>query len=216
MRGMKKLLWLGMSLAVATCAGAAEPLARRVTAEEFHAAGLEKLSTTELAQLDALFQKYGMNPKVIAPGAQAEAPATLRVMEPDTETRIAWAEARAQKAEQEAASAREAAQTAKAEQKKAEDGFLTKAKKVFVSSGTKVEVAALETEIDGGFDGWDATTTWRMQDGTMWRVDNKPQPYETKRVKNPKVRIYPAAVGGYWLEFVDLDLKLRVRQIRMN
>ena len=128
--------------------------------------------------------------------------------------RVAEAEARARKAEQEAAAAREAAQLAKAEQKKAEEGFLAKAKKVLVSPGTKIEVAAIETEIDGDFTGWEEMTMWRMKDGSMWRVDNRPQPYPATRVKNPKVRIYPASLSGYWLEFVDIDLKIRVRPLK--
>jgi hypothetical protein len=202
MREMKKFIWLGMSVALATWAGAVEPLARRVTAEEFRSAGLEKLSSAELAQLDALFQKYGAA-AVVSGVAQEQAAA-----------RVAEAEARARKAEQDAAVAREAAQTAKAEQKKAEESFLAKAKKVLVSPGTKVEVAATETEIDGWFDGWDASTTWRMADGGYWRVENKPAPYQARRVKNPKVKIYPATLSGYWLEFVDLDYKLRVRPVK--
>ena len=203
---MKKLLWLGLGLATGALALAAETLARRVTAEEFRGAGLEKLSPVELAQLDALFRKYGATAAVSAPAGPAE-------MNEGAAARVAAAEARAKQAEAEAAAARAAEQTARAEQKKAEEGFLAKAKKVFVSPGTKVEVAAVETEIDGSFDGWDAMTTWRMKDGTMWRVDNKPQPYQTKRVQNPKVKIYPASLSGCWLEFVDLDLKLRVRQV---
>ena len=53
-----------------------------------------------------------------------------------------------------------------------------------------------------------------MTDGTIWRVDNKPTPQQAKRVLNPKVRIYPASLSGYWLEFVDLDYKVRVRQLK--
>lgn len=211
---MKKMLWLGIGVAMATWAWAVEPLARRVTAEEFRAAGLDKLSPAELAQLDALFQKYGADQATaVMSGAKAVAPA-VRQTEIEAAARVAAAEARARKAEAEAAVAREAAQTAKAEQKKAEEGFLAKAKKVLVSPGTKVEVMATETEIDGWFDGWDANTTWRMADGSFWRVENKPAAYQAKRVKNPKVKIYPAAVTGYWLEFVDLDYKLRVRQVK--
>lgn len=202
---MKKLLWLGCGVVFAAAAWAAEPLARRVTAEEFRAAGLEKLSPAELAQLDALFQKYG--------AAQA-APAVNGATQEQAAARVAAAEARARQAEQDAAAAREAAQTAKAEQKKAEEGFLAKAKKVLVSPGTKVEIAATETEIDGWFDGWDASTTWRMADGSFWQVANKPAPYQVKRVKNPKVKIYAAALSGYWLEFVELDYKLRVRPVK--
>ena len=228
---MKKLLWLvavgaaGMALAAdSTRSPQAEPLTQRVTPEEFKAAGLSKLSPEELAKLNALFGKYGgRTDALVAPlasvAAQNPRPADSTSsrqaeIEAAAAARVAEAEARARKAEQEAAAAREAAQVAKAEQKKAEEGLLAKARKVFVSPGTKVEVAAIETEIDGDFTGWEEMTVWRMKDGSMWRVDNRPQAYQVKRVTAPKVRIYPASLNGFWLEFVDLDLKLRVRQLK--
>ncbi len=201
-----------MMLTTASLALAAETLTRRVSPEEFRGAGLGKLSTEELSRLDVLFQKYGAAVVMSASAPNVTEPSSRAVVE-EAAARVAQAETRAKKAEQEAAAARTAELAAKAEQKKAEEGFLAKAKKVFVPSGTKVEVVATETEIVGSFDGWDATTTWRMKDGTMWRADNKPAPFQTTRVKNPKVKIYPATVNGYWLEFVDVDLKLRVRQI---
>ena len=237
---MKKLLWLaGGGCALSVTLWAQEPFSRRMTPEEFQAAGLAKLSSEELARLDALFGKYGPNGAVSAalPPSAAVAPAALatpaqatvamatesaatRQAEIDAAAtkqaavRVAEAEARARTAEQEAATARAAADSAKAEQKKSEDSFLTRAKKVFVAPGTKVEVAALETTIDGAFNGWDEGTVWRMADGSIWRVDNKPEPLQAKRVVNPKVRIYPASLSGYWLEFVDLDYKLRVRPLK--
>ncbi|MBC7368230.1 MAG: hypothetical protein H7343_15695 [Undibacterium sp.] len=168
-----------------------------------------------MAQLDALFQKYGA-PLALSGPAMPASPEPRQSEIDAAAVRVAEAEARAKKAEQEVAVARSAGQAAQAGQKKAEEGFLAKAKKVFVSPGTKVEIAAMETEIDGSFDGWDATTMWRMTDGSVWGVDNKPQPYAVKRVKNPKVKIYPASLSGYWVEFVELDLKLRVRPVPMN
>jgi len=238
---MKQSLWWAVALwALSAVVRAEEPFSRRMTPEEFAAAGLAKLSPEEIARLDALFGKYGAGHVVTAPPSATTPPpkpvaapvpsaveavvatetAAARQAEIDAAAskqaavRVAEAEARARKAEQEAAVARAAAETAKAEQKKSEDSFLTRAKKVFVAPGTKVEVAALETEIDGAFNGWDEGTVWRMKDGSIWRVDNKPQPLSAKRVLNPKVRIYPAALSGYWLEFVELDYKLRVRPLK--
>lgn len=206
---MKQWLWL-MGLGMVAAIGfAAEPWSRRVTTEEFKAAGLDKLSPQELAQLDALVGKYGA-----PPAGQVRAP------EPEAAARLADAEARARRAEQEAAAAREAAQTAKAEQKKAEEGFFAKAKRVIVAPGTTVEIAAVETEIDGDFTGWEAktgwqaATSWKLKDGTTWRVDNPPQAYWSKATKNVKVKIYPAAMGGYWMDLVDLHVSVHVRQVK--
>lgn len=209
---MRKLLWLGMILSTTSLMLAAETLTRRVSREEFRGAGLGKLSTEELAQVDALFQKYGAAALVSAAAVKTAEPTQPTVID-EAALRVARAEARAMQAEREVAAARAAELAAKAEQKQAEEGFLAKAMKGVVSAGARAEVRATETEIDGSFDGWDEKTWWRMKDGTLWRVDNKPAPFQAKRVKNPKVKIYPAAVNGSWLEFVDLDLKLRVRQI---
>jgi hypothetical protein len=114
-------------------------------------------------------------------------------------------------AEREAATAREAARVAKAEQKSAEEGFLSRAKKILVSPGTKVEVAAIESQIDGWFSGWDNQTVWKLKDGTSWRVENNTTRYTARRTMDPKVKIYPATLSGYWIEFPELDLKVRVR-----
>jgi hypothetical protein len=232
---MKKLLWLAAAgWALTAVLRADEPFSRRLTPEEFRAAGLDKLSPEQVARLDALFGKYGAVNATVVPTPPSAMTAPVNLMRPaeaadvaatrqaeidaaatkQAAARVAEAEARARKAEQEVVTARAAAETAKAEQKKSEDGFIAKAKKVFVAPGTKVQVAAIETTIDGAFNGWDEGTVWRMADGSIWRVDNKPQPLQAKRVLNPKVRIYEAALSGYWLEFVDLDYKLRVRPLR--
>jgi hypothetical protein len=215
---MKKWVALGLFGWAATVF-AAETFSRRLTADEFRRAGLDKLSPAELAVLDSVFKKYtapggdavAVAAPVPAPPPRAEIEAAVAQ---ESAARIAAAEARTRRAEQEAAAARQAAEVAKAEQKKAEESFLTKARKAIVPAGTKVEVAAIETEIDGDFIGWDGSTVWRMKDGTQWRVDNRPPPYYAKRMKNPKVRISAAALSGFWLEVVELDLKVRVSQIR--
>ena len=95
------------------------------------------------------------------------------------------------------------------------DGFFSKMKKSLASSGSKKsDVPAIETEVDGDFRGWGQATVWKMKDGSVWRVDNLPQPYFTKVTPNPRVRITRAILGGYWLEFVDLDLKVRVQELK--
>jgi hypothetical protein len=53
-----------------------------------------------------------------------------------------------------------------------------------------------------------------MKDGSIWRVDNRPRPYVSAKVSNPKVRITPALLNGYWIDFVDLGV--RVRAVRLK
>ena len=146
---MKKFILLaGFVLAAGALARADESFSKRVTPEEFGAAGLAKLTPEELTRLDALFGKYGRpgadaNELAAAQARAAVAEAKAQQAEQAQQAaqataRAAEAEARARKAEQEAAAARAAAGVARAEQKKSEESFLTKAKKVFVSPGTKV------------------------------------------------------------------------------
>ena len=214
----KLLLVVGLWTAALPLAPAAEPLLPRLTSDEFAAAGLAKLSPDELAQLEALFAKYGSGNTGKSAGL-ATAVASTKKVEPATPTstqvaaQLAAADERVRQAQQEAAAAREAARAAKAEQKSAEAGIFAKAKKIFVSPGTQVEISAIETEIDGWFDGWETRTAWTLKDGTTWRVENNAIPYAAKRTKNPKVKIYPATLSGFWMELPEFDLKVRVRQV---
>lgn len=216
---MRKLLAVIALWILAQSSGvAAESLSRRLTPAEFEAAGLSKLSPEQLARLDELFAKYGAREisqvatptAIAAPAPAAEADQTgARQMA----AQLAAAEERVRQAQQEAAVAREAARAAKAEQKSAEAGILAKAKKILVSPGTKVEISAIESAIDGWFDGWETRTTWTLADGTTWRVENNVTPYVAKRTRAPKVKVYPATLSGFWMEFPEFDLKVRVRQV---
>lgn len=216
---MRKLLAVvALWAAAQTSAAAAESLAQRLTPAEFEAAGLTKLSPEQLARLDELFAKYGSR-EMSKPTTPTAIVTPTPTAEPDQTAarqmaaQLAAAEERVRQAQQEAAVAREAARAAKAEQKNAEAGILAKAKKIFVSPGTKVEISAVESEVDGWFDGWETRTTWTLADGTTWRVENNVTPYVAKRTRAPKVKVYPATLSGFWMEFPEFDLKVRVRQV---
>lgn len=174
------------------CQGPA-PFSNRLTAEEFAAAGLGKLTPDEVSRLNALFAKYSdlraanpvappVSPKNAAmPGAVVSKPA--------------------------------AAPTTKTEEKPASTGLLSTAKNVFKLPAAKPRVPVVESQIDGWFDGWRENTTWTLKDGTRWRADRHQSIATVKPVKDPAVKIYPAAVNGFWLELPDLDQKVRVVQL---
>jgi hypothetical protein len=194
---------LALLMTTAAAGLAAEPFSNRLTPEERSRAGLGKLSPAELAALDALI---GEHPPVrseslkpaspappVSPAPRAEAPSVAPAAGQVTST---------------------ATRTAGTRQEKSSGGSLRQAQKATASQPEKSTAPAVETEIDGDFTGWGPLTTLTMKDGSVWRIDNLARPFYTSRIVNPRVRIYPAVLNGYWIEFVDL--KTRVRVVRLK
>ena len=175
-------------MAGALLGGEPVPFSQRVTAEEFAAAGLGKLAPEEVARLNELFIKYSATR--VAPIATPTTPVT-RANPPKPA----------------------ALPPANAEEKPASGGVLSNAKKIFTLPVAKPRVPVVESQIDGWFDGWRENTTWTLKDGTRWRADRYQGQASVKPVKDPQVKIYPAAVNGFWLELPDLDQKVRVLQV---
>ncbi len=185
----KSALAIGVWAAAVLLAQGAEPFSRSVSADEFASAGLAKLSPSELAQLDVLFAKYRT--------ARAEpAPTVARAVgTPPTPTAPAKPALR------------------KTEPAADNDSLISKAKKIFTQTKESAHPGSIEGQIDGWFDGWTSNTMWRLKDGTQWRAENSQPGFTSNPVRDPKVKIYPAAINGYWLEFSELDQKVRVRQL---
>ncbi len=203
-------MWIGLAIFVSlvTAGMGQEAFTRRITPEEYARAGLGKLSAPERSELDALFRKYG------PPGDKVVSAAVPQVVPRVAEaTPVAPAPAPA------AAPAPDPVETKApapgvvvAEEPKAPGGFFRKTKRAPAAPKPKVE--AIETEIDGSFTGWEEMTVWTMKDGSIWRVDNRPRPYFMNRVANPKVRIYPAVLNGYWLEIPAFNIRVRVQRLK--
>lgn len=60
---------------------------------------------------------------------------------------------------------------------------------------------AIETQIDGGFKGWDGDTVWKMTNGQIWQQASLG--YHYHYAHRPKVLIY--RVGGDWKMKVEED-----------
>jgi len=215
---MKKRLGILVFGVWAAVGWAEETFSQRLTSEEYERAGLGKLSPAEMAQLDGLFKKYGATgigapapapgPAPAAASAPAPRPTPMARSTPPPPSRQPVA------AVAPARPAATAAPAAPPEPKKSGEGFLTKARKALTPSAPKKDESAYETEIDGEFTGWNTTTVWKMKDGSLWRVDNRPQPFFAKPVTNPRVRIKEAMLGGYWLDVIDLGLSVRVKLVQ--
>jgi hypothetical protein len=204
--------WLLTGLAWAAGAGllpAQEAkFSQAVTRDDFVAAGLAKLSPEELARLDRLVQAYGNGALEAARVAAATA----------AEARAA-AEAKATKAEAEletakATAAAETAARAKEKPKAESPGFFAKAK-VLLAPGTEVEYGEIESRIAGDFAGWEGHTIFTLENGQRWRVANGGS-YYSPAVSRPKVKIFPAALGGFWLQIEGVNPRVKVVPVEMS
>jgi plastocyanin len=150
----------------------------------------------ERMRLDALVEAYKSGALATA-RREAEAAAAARIA---AETRATQAERAVEQAKAETKQA-----------KKAEAGFLAKAK-VMLTPGTEVEYLAVESRIRGKFTGWEGRQIFTLENGQRWQLAN-PESYYTPEMEGPKVLITPAALGGFWLSFPELRKKLRVKPL---
>jgi hypothetical protein len=184
---MKSWLATGVIGLMAALVGgrAEEAFSKAIRPEDFAAAELAKLSPEALARLDALVQAYKSG-AVTAARVEAEAQA-----------------------------ARVAAETAAREQvrekekeKAAAPGFFAKAK-VLLAPGTQVEYGEIESRIAGEFTGWSGRTVFTLENGQRWQVANGGS-YYSPAVANPKVKVFPAALGGFWMKIEGVNPRVKV------
>ncbi|MDB6169977.1 MAG: hypothetical protein JWM88_2841 [Verrucomicrobia bacterium] len=168
-------------------AWAEEPFSKAIRPEDFAAAELDKLSPEALARLDGLVQAY-----------KSGAVATAR------------AEAETQAARQAAAREKELAR-AQEKTRPASPGFFAKAK-VRLTPGTEVEYGEIESRIAGTFTGWSGSTIFTLENGQRWKVANGGEYYSTA-VKNPGVKVYPAGLGGFWMQIEGVGPRVRVKPV---
>lgn len=76
---------------------------------------------------------------------------------------------------------------------------------------------ALESRLAGNFDGWSGHTNFKLENGQIWTLVNNEESYVwVPALKSPKVKIFPAAFGTFWLEVEGVTQRVRVRPIRLE
>lgn len=71
--------------------------------------------------------------------------------------------------------------------------------------------AAIESRIDGEFDGWDGETIFKLQNGQIWQQSEYAYTYHY--AYSPEVLIYPS--GGGWKMKVDgVSSEIRVQRLK--
>ncbi len=174
----------GGVLALAMPAWAAEDFSQRISAQDFAAAGLSKLTPEELARLDALVRAE-RNGEI----AQVRAETEEKVKE-ETTKRV-----------REETTAKVKAEMVASAPKEAEGGGLFHRLRVKLRPGTDIEYAAEQTELVGRFRGYEPGTVLSLANGQKWRVVEGSYwspAREAEKVR--KVTVEPGALGSFFME----------------
>jgi hypothetical protein len=73
------------------------------------------------------------------------------------------------------------------------------------------ELAEITSQIPGTFEGWTATTRWRLANGQLWSIaDGSSGAYN---LVSPRVRISRGLIGGYFMEIEGVSQSPKVRRL---
>jgi hypothetical protein len=181
-------------LALAGVSVAQPGFLQKLPPEKFRAAGLEKLTPAELAQLEALFEEHKRG--------------ELQTVQAEAATKVAAAEEKVRQAE--------AKQSAAGSDKSGGPGWL-KALITLERTNAKPEKAeAFETRLKGRFKGWSGKTVFTLEDGQRWQQANPGEYTPVREEDSPRVKIYPGSLGSYWLEVEGHRQRVRVKPVSLQ
>jgi hypothetical protein len=209
---MKKCFVIWGLLLLAVTAKADPEFLKNLPAEDFTAAGLQKLSPEERARLEALVQRFKAG--VVAEERQ-QAEAKAASTREEAEKKIAAAEMEAKAAEarasQAALKAKEAETRAAVAPGKKQPGWFAALITLDRASASPEKEQPLVSRLEGDFDGWNGKSVFTLENGTRWVQQNRSESYAYSPVlHSPKVKISPAMMGGFWLKIEGVNLSVRV------
>lgn len=194
---MKRLLAIGfvaVSLLTPRLAAADGNFTSGLSAADLAAAGLNSLTPEQLARLNGLVEDY-----------KNGAVSTARATEPAVSAR--------QPAEVRSAPVAAPPRAVKSSQPKAaSSGGLITQTKDWLKRSAEGPAPVSESTIAGKFRGWEPKQVITLANGERWKVANSDS-YYTPAVENPKVVVTPASMGGYWMDFPDLKVRVRVNPL---
>ena len=170
-----------------------EDFTKSLTPDELAATGLAKLSTNELARLKAVVERYKSG--------------EIAVVQQQAEVKVAAAEAKAMEAETKGATA------PSADKRKPSWLMALITLKKVEDKPDKAE--AFDTRLEGDFKGWTGHTTFRLDNGQVWQ-QNGGDNYSGDLMHSPKARIYPGALGSYWMDIEGIRQRVKVKPIRLE
>jgi hypothetical protein len=196
---MKRLMLAVWMIGALICRAQAEEVefTSTLSPADLSAAGLTGLSHDQLAHLNTLVENY--KSATIAAARRAAADALTAKQAAELETA---------RVEKKAEAARAIAAKAEATQSTSPKGFLAGAKGLF-QSAEKPPAAVVESSIPGKFQGWAPRQVFVLANGQRWQVAGSDS-YYSPVIENPKVRIIPGSIAGYWLRFTELGAEVRV------
>lgn len=228
---MNKCIMIWGVLALAVLAKADTGFLKTVPADDFAAAGLQKLTPEELARLEALVQRYKTG-EVADVRQQEEARAAATQQE--AERKVVAAEAKAREAETKASEAamkamqaeakaneialkaKESATKAPAAPDKKQPGWFKALITLNRANEKPEKEEPLMSRLTGDFNGWNGSSIFSLENGTRWVQQNKTETYVySPTLHSPKVKIKPAAIRGFWLEIEGVNLQVRVMPLEL-
>jgi hypothetical protein len=186
-------------LLLALTSAIAGDFTQTLTPENIRAAGLGKLTPAELEQLDGFVQAY-------AAAASAPHPvpgvAQVAVAEPAPST---------PGPNQPVASS----VTSPPPSTSKVPSWVGALEKKEQASKQPDKSEALESRLRGDFNGWSGRSTFRLENGQLWKQAGQDTYLFAPTLKSPKVKISPAAFGSFWLEIEGVYQRCRVLPVKL-
>jgi septal ring-binding cell division protein DamX len=182
---MKTLALLLSTLALATSALAAD--LKSIPADRFQAAGLHKLTTKELAELESVFEELKSG--------------EVSAVRKDAEQKVAAAR---QAAEQNAAAA------ATRSSGPGWFGALLTLQKAGSSASDE-----LQSTLQGTLKNFGGRRSFTLANGQVWQMIEDGS-YAGPTLNNPEVFIRPGIVGTFWLRIPDAGLRVKVKPLKLE
>lgn len=205
----KWILTLGL-LVLAVTAKADTGFLKTLPAEDFAAAGLQKLTPEELTRLEALVQRYNKGEMT---EVRQQAEAKVSAARAEAVKRDVASEKKARNSE---AKANETGAKAEAVPAKKQPGWFTALVTLRRAREKPEKEEPLMSRLVGDFDGWNGRSIFKLEDGTRWVQQNRTDTYIYSPVlHSPKVKITPASIAGFWLEIEGVNLCVRVMPLEL-
>jgi len=170
---------------------------QKLTPEELHRAGLDKLTPDERAELDRLVAGAKTVTKTVTNTVVKEVVKTVEVPAAEPTT---------------TAVSQRAAQSNSAAEAGGWLNWLHPKPKTKTEKATPPELVIV-AHIVGKFYGWDPHSVFHLDNGQLWAVSDNTTHNLLHALMNPEVHITPQTPFGYLLQVPDADAQTRVRPV---
>jgi hypothetical protein len=198
----KILLQLGLLAGLVAMLGA-QDFTQTVTPAERAAAGLDKLSPAELAQLKALVERYKTG--------------EVAVVQQQAQAQVAVHEAKAAEAQQKAAAAEAKAKAAEGSHTDPKKGPSWLAALITLEKTAKSPESNEEfrTRLKGKLESFSGKRSFTLENGQVWQMVDATS-WSGPDYDNPEVNIKPGVFGVFWLRVPEASLRVKVKPLKLE